>query len=67
MSMSVEPKTCPNCSADLNGSPIPDEYIKEGCYGDATHFSRVIGIYSIEEDRTVAWRCPDCEHEWERK
>ena len=35
-------------------------------YG-ATHFLRAIAIYSREQDRTVAWRCPDCGHEWERE
>jgi hypothetical protein len=50
----------------MTGAAIPDEYIKERDFGDATHFSRAIAIYSREEDRTVAWRCPDCGHEWER-
>jgi len=30
-------------------------------------FGRQIGIYSLEADRTVRWRCPDCDHEWSRK
>lgn len=61
-------RSCPKCNADLRGDPIPDEYIKEGHYGEgATHFYRTIGIYSMEQDRTVAWKCPDCGHEWERK
>jgi len=25
-----------------------------------THFSRRMGIYNVEQDRTVARRCPDC-------
>ena len=35
-------------------------------YGDATHGSRRIGIYDRGRDRTVAWRCPDCGHQWDR-
>jgi hypothetical protein len=35
-------------------------------FGGATHFSRVVGIYSHEADAAVAWQCPDCGHEWER-
>ena len=29
-------------------------------------WGREIGIYDMGEDRTVAWRCPDCNHEWPR-
>jgi len=29
-------------------------------------WGRAIGIYDLEKDRTVRWRCPDCEHEWPR-
>jgi DNA-directed RNA polymerase subunit RPC12/RpoP len=54
---------CPHCGASLQGAPIPAD--EQESYG-ATHFSRKIGIYSREVDRTVAWRCPDCSHEWAR-
>lgn len=54
---------CPNCSAELKGEPIPLPL--QDAYGD-THFSRKIGIYSVETDRTVAWKCPDCNHQWDR-
>lgn len=58
---------CPNCNADLRGGKIPQELLESGCYGpDATHFYRTIGVYSIEQDRTVAWQCPDCGYEWDR-
>jgi hypothetical protein len=29
-------------------------------------WGRLIGIYDDVKDRTVAWRCPDCNHEWPR-
>jgi len=25
-----------------------------------------IGIYSMDEDCTTHWKCPDCDHEWRR-
>jgi hypothetical protein len=54
---------CPKCKADLRGDPIPekDQYL----FG-TTHFSRKIGYYDTEQDRTTMWLCPDCEHQWTR-
>jgi Zn-finger nucleic acid-binding protein len=57
MSMYADDR-CPKCKGDLKGAPI-DKADRES-YGNKTHFSRVIGIYSREQDKTVAWRCPDC-------
>jgi hypothetical protein len=56
-------ENCPNCHADLQGKPIPEK--SQHLYG-ATHFSRKIGITSIELDHFVKWKCPDCGHEWPR-
>ena len=39
---------CPHCQADLSYK-----------VGDVT-YSRLIGIYDQDKDRTVACRCPDC-------
>lgn len=50
---------CPKCNADLTGEPIPERHREHYPPGD-THFSRVIGLYDRELDRTVGWRCPDC-------
>ena len=55
---------CPKCGADFTGEPIPE--ISREHYGDATHFSRKVAIYSRDEDRTVAYQCPDCGAEWPR-
>lgn len=63
----MDPKVCPNCNANLVGDPIPQDLIDSGYYGTNTHWSRVIGLYSMEKDRVVEWLCPDCEHQWERK
>ncbi len=54
---------CPNCNANFQGDPIPEE--DQHLFG-ATHFSRKIGMYSLEEDRTTGWMCPDCGHKWGR-
>lgn len=56
-------ENCPNCGSNLQGEPIPVESQRN--YG-ATHFSRKIGIYSRETDKTVEWKCPDCDYQWER-
>ena len=71
---------CPNCKVDLDGGSIWEHFFKE--YGDekkadeaaelygATRekgqWGRAIGLYDRDKDRTVAWKCPDCEHVWER-
>ncbi|MEJ9280649.1 hypothetical protein [Ureibacillus thermosphaericus] len=55
---------CPFCGSCLQGDPIPEE--DQHHYG-ATHGSRKIAIYSLEEDRTVKWQCPDCGKEWDRE
>lgn len=61
---------CDACGADLRGPRIRLENLSlhggnatcDGC-GDALHYSRLIGVYDPDRDRTVAWRCPDCGHE----
>ena len=56
---------CPSCQADWRANEIPHEHRKH--YGKHTHFSRLILVSSLELDRGVAWRCPDCGEEWERE
>jgi hypothetical protein len=55
---------CPKCNADLQGDPIPEK--SRHLYG-ATHFSRRMALYDQGRDRTVAFKCPDCGHEWARE
>jgi hypothetical protein len=62
--MNNSKENCPHCDAELQGAPIPQEQQKS--FG-ATHYSRKIGIYDITKDRTVKWKCPDCEGEWDRE
>lgn len=72
---------CPGCKTDLEGGLIFDTMM--GQYGEEARaldaaasygatktsgrWDRAIGIYSLEEDRTIGWKCPDCKHEWGRK
>lgn len=71
---------CPACDADLNGGSIWQTFKKQGAsdaeaddiaamYGATRangQWGRQIAIYSRDQDRTVAFRCPDCDHEWSR-
>jgi ribosomal protein L37AE/L43A len=57
-------ENCPGCGGDLRGGEIPPG--DRDHFGGKAHFSRKIGIYDRGADRTVAWRCPDCGHEWAR-
>lgn len=54
---------CPKCNANLQSEPIPKEQQKDY---RATHFTRKIGVSSIEWDMVVRWQCPDCKYEWKR-
>ena len=72
---------CPKCNADLEGDLIYEYFLKE--YGDeekalatadlygATkttgRWGKEIGIYDFDKDQTVAYRCPECDHEWSRE
>ena len=60
----MEPETCPYCHISLQGEEIKPEHRQH--YGGKTHYSRLIGIYSRERDRTVEWLCPSCQKRWPR-
>ena len=71
---------CPSCKADLQGGLIFDTFMEQ--YGDEAkaletakyygatktegRWGRQLFMYDMEKDRTVAYRCPDCNHQWER-
>ena len=71
---------CPNCNVSLKGGLIWDTFFKRyedeaeadriaemyGATRTTGHWGREIGIYCMDRDRTVAWKCPDCDHEWSR-
>jgi hypothetical protein len=33
-------------------------------HGKLNRYSRAIGIYDFDKDRTIAYQCPDCEEEF---
>lgn len=49
---------CPHCGASMGGGPIPED--SRHLYGPPYRWSRAIGIYSLDRDRTVGFECPDC-------
>lgn len=67
----MPPTECPKCHADLAylapEESIPDPLGFAVDPDDHTVYSRVIGIYDRDKDRTTHWRCPDCNHEWRRE
>ena len=69
---------CPACNALLEGVLIWQTFVDQGktedeaddlaaMYGATRTKGRwglAIGIYCMERDRTVAYRCPKGDHEW---
>jgi len=53
---------CPSCGASFDGGPIPENIRQH--YGPPYRWSRRIAIVDRDLDRCVAYRCPDCAHEW---
>lgn len=78
--MNLKDMICPNCKADLAGELIYETFLAK--YGDekkaletaamygATKTEgrrgREIRIYDRERDMTIAYKCPDCNHQWAR-
>jgi predicted RNA-binding Zn-ribbon protein involved in translation (DUF1610 family) len=58
------PSECPSCKKAFKGPAIPEA--SQHFFGGAECFSTAIAIYDRLKDRTVAWRCPHCQHQWER-
>ena len=71
---------CPNCGSDMNGGSIWEHFYKEtgdeaeadrlaALYGATRlegQWGRQIGVYDVYNDRTAAWKCPDCGYMWKR-
>lgn len=58
---------CPKCNASFIGGPIPPEFIHH--YSPPHFYRREIGIdggFIGVYDGIVAYRCPDCGHEFPR-
>ena len=56
--------TCAKNNCDLRGAEIPEKYRQY--HGDATHYSELISLYSLELDRTTSYKCPKCGATWAR-
>lgn len=54
---------CPVCGVSWLDGEIPEK--SRHLYG-GTHFKREIGIYDMDRDITVRWKCPDCKTEFDR-
>lgn len=62
-----EQKGIPARSED-EAEELADNYAEAyGATRTKGQWGRQIGIYNLELDRTVMWKCPDCGHEWERQ
>ena len=61
----MEPEICPNCNKTFQGELIPEE--QRGWFGGKSHFSTVVGLTSIYEDRVFKWLCRNCNHQWDRR
>lgn len=71
---------CPNCNNDLDGELIYTTFLEKyqdeqkaletaAMYGATKtegRWGRQIALYDMGTDRTVAYRCSDCGHEWDR-
>ena len=49
---------CDKCGVSFDDGPIPDD-IRHLYQSD--RWNRAIGIYDLGQDRTVAYKCPDCD------
>lgn len=72
------PTECPSCKKNLVGDLIwqyfrdhgfteaeCDKFAKQyGATRTEGNFNLTIGLYDMDKDRTTAWKCPDCGHEW---
>lgn len=73
---------CPNCNLDFDDQDIVTVFINQGkskeealhiavsCYGyknGATKFNKRISIYDMRKDKTVQYKCPNCNYTWERE
>lgn len=55
-------RKCPECGTSWVDKPIPKEHREY--YSAPYFFSRVIGVYDRDLDRTVYYVCPDCKTEF---
>jgi hypothetical protein len=68
--------SCPACGVSWNGGSVWEHFFKEtgseeeatriaamyGCTKEKGNWGRQIGLYDMNADRTVGYKCPDCGH-----
>jgi hypothetical protein len=78
--MNDEHDYCPSCNADFDGELIFDTFMKQyndrkkaletaemyGATETKGRWSKKIGIYDMDKDRTISWQCHECGHRWDR-
>lgn len=71
---------CPSCNMDFDDDLIFDTFFEKygnrkkalevaemyGATESKGRWGKQIGIYSMEKDRTVQFKCPECDHIWNR-
>ena len=58
------PQKCVECGYSFKGEKIPKG--SQEFYGNHTHFSKMVGVYDIDLDRTVYFQCPECNAHYDR-
>lgn len=71
MSAGEAAEVCPHCSVSLRGQQIPEEYLRDGSYGEwngeQRFYSRKVGVeVQGVYDGVLFWQCPDCDGRWHR-
>lgn len=77
----VDKNLCPGCGVELDGELIYETFLEKyegdtvraletaelyGATKTKGRWRRQFALYDQTRDRTVAYRCPDCGHEWPR-
>ena len=50
--------------AEIAADKVASSY---GATRKSGRFGKVIGIYDMDSDRTVAWQCPSCDGRWDKE
>lgn len=72
---------CPNCGMDFDGDLIWDTFYKQtqsedqatekaalfGATRTQGRWGHQIGITDLHNDWITQWKCPECDHVWERE
>ena len=56
---------CPHCNVSRDGGPIPEKIRQH--YGPPYRWSNIIGISSLDLDRTIGYQCPNCKTGFKRE